>query len=751
MPEEVPALTGRTRLLAAVGVVLAVAIGLLLRFWTRSGLWLDEALTVDIARLPLHDIPEALKHDGAPPLYYYLLHFWIALFGQSNYAVRSLSGVIAVVTLPVGWLCGRRFGGRAVAWTTLVLLASAPFASYYGTEARMYALIILLTGCGFLALQRALEAPKPGNLIAVAVVAAALLYTQYWSLYLVGMVGLWLIVSVVRDCRRGRRQDGALARADRAGRGRRALPALGAHLLVPVGAHLDAVGGAAKLLGRDQRRDRLHRQPGLHAQHGDQPGPTAGGHLLRHAGLGAVRRRQERPHHRARPAHPPRARGTTFVVVGTLFAAIAGGILTGSAFSSRYAAVVFLPLLLLIALGTTTLLNPKVRAVVVAIAVVAGLVSSAQNVTTQRTQANQVAAAINAQAKPGDVIAFCPDQLGPSVYRQVQNTGRYDMVTFPRRTGPAIVDWVDYAQAVSRASPAAFADAMLQRASAGAGHRIWLVWQPMYQTYGIKCETIAADSEHAGHQGRWRCPQHRGEPPGALLRADESHRVRRAGAGLGMTAVAGSAAAAAVDGTAAPGTRNGALGFVSHQWRRLPESLREAIPPYVVARIVVLGVLGLAHFVVDRTHPDAATAARVHAGLLGWDAGWYETIARQGYGPLGAQSLRFFPLVPLLTHGLAEVPGLGDGPALVLLANAAALAATAMLYVLVRREAGPPAVARRAVWILSLLPAAFVLVMGYAEAVLLVFAVGCFLALRPPPPRAVPASPWRRRWPSRPP
>ena len=77
-----------------------------------------------------------------------------------------------------------------VAWTTLVLLASAPFAVYYSTEARMYGLVILLTACGFLALSRALEAPRPGNLIAVAVVTAALLYTQYWSLYLVGVVGV---------------------------------------------------------------------------------------------------------------------------------------------------------------------------------------------------------------------------------------------------------------------------------------------------------------------------------------------------------------------------------------------------------------------------------------------------------------------------------------------------------------------------------------------------------------------------------
>jgi hypothetical protein len=171
---------------------------------------------------------------------------------------------------------------------------------------------------------------------------------------------------------------------------------------------------------------------------------------------------------------------------------------------------------------------------------------------------------------------------------------------------------------------------------------------------------------------------------------------------------------------------------VQRGWSRLPLCVREAVVPYVVARVVVLSALGLAHFIVDRTHPaTVGVAARVHAGLLGWDAGWYETIARVGYAPLGRQSLRFFPAVPVLTHGLAWI-GLGDGPALILLANAAAFAATAMLYVLVRRETGSPDVARRSVWVLSLVPAAFVLVMGYAESLLLVFALGCFLALRPP-------------------
>ena len=505
MPEEVPALSGRTRVAAAVGVVIVVAAGILLRFWTRSGLWLDEALTVNIARLPLHEIPNALKHDGAPPLYNYLLHFWIALFGQSNDAVRSLSGLIAILTLPVGWLCGKRFGGRAVAWTMLVLLASAPFAVYYATEARMYALVILLTGLGFLALQRATAAPRPGNLIAVAVVTAALLYAQYWSVYLVAMVAIWLVVSIWRARRNDRPREAPWA----------ALVAVGAGVVlflpwVPTFVY-QAKHTGTPWAAPPNFSAVINALTGFTDNQGSTlQTATNQGRLLAVIyfamlalavfGIGLSGRLIELD-----LRTQPRSRAVGFVVLGTLFAAIGGGILTSSAFSARYAAVVFLPFLLLVALGTTTLLNPVARLVVVGLAVVAGLVSSAQNVTTQRTQASSVADAINAQAKPGDVIAFCPDQLGPAVYRQIRNPSQYNMVAFPRRNGPAIVDWVDYAATVGAANPASFADDVVRRAGAG-GHHVWLVWQPEYQTYGIKCETIASDlidaATKAGGGGR---------------------------------------------------------------------------------------------------------------------------------------------------------------------------------------------------------------------------------------------------------
>src|SRR5664279_1068814 len=57
-------------LILAVAAVILIGIGL--RFFARSDLWADEVLSVSIARLPLSQLREALKHDGAPPLYYLL-------------------------------------------------------------------------------------------------------------------------------------------------------------------------------------------------------------------------------------------------------------------------------------------------------------------------------------------------------------------------------------------------------------------------------------------------------------------------------------------------------------------------------------------------------------------------------------------------------------------------------------------------------------------------------------------------------
>ncbi len=184
--------TSPARWVVAAAVLVIVA-GIVLRFATRSDLWLDEALSVNISRLPYGDIPEWLRHDGAPPLYYFMLHAWTDVFGTTDFAVRSLSGVLSVATFVPMWFAGRRIAGRAGAWIAVVILAASPFAIGFGSETRMYSLVMLLVTVGYLAVRRLLERPSLGRQAVVALITGLLLYTHYWSFYLIAVVAALLI------------------------------------------------------------------------------------------------------------------------------------------------------------------------------------------------------------------------------------------------------------------------------------------------------------------------------------------------------------------------------------------------------------------------------------------------------------------------------------------------------------------------------------------------------------------------------
>ena len=117
-------------------------------------------------------------------------------------------------------------------------------------------------------------------------------------------------------------------------------------------------------------------------------------------------------------------------------------------------------------------------------------------------------------------------------------------------------------------------------------------------------------------------------------------------------------------------------------------------------------------------------------GLLGWDADWYRRIAESGYDGAGRESLRFFPAFPLLVRVVSWPLGGSVPAALLLLANGSAIGYAWLVHRLALREGLGDQVARRAVWVLALAPAGFVLVMGYTEAVYGVLVVGVFLAAR---------------------
>jgi hypothetical protein len=150
-----------------------------------------------------------------------------------------------------------------------------------------------------------------------------------------------------------------------------------------------------------------------------------------------------------------------------------------------------------------------------------------------------------------------------------------------------------------------------------------------------------------------------------------------------------------------------------------------------VSRALVLGAWGVARFLVRNLHvQDAAVRAQAHQGLFAWDAGWYRGIARHGYGfaPVGAgahEALRFFPLLPAAARVLGSTSA-----GMIVIVWAAAFVLLALVHRLVIIEGKGDHLARLACWCVALFPSAFVLVLGYAEAVAMALAVGVFIALR---------------------
>ena len=249
------------------------------------------------------------------------------------------------------------------------------------------------------------------------------------------------------------------------------------------------------------------------------------------------------------------------------------------------------------------------------------------------------------------------------------------------------------------ADPNAFADAVYQRpcTETATGHHIWLVWQPMYQTYGVKCETIATDLLNASTKGGGGGRNYRHQSPGAVLRTDEPHRVRTVGTLTGgpvtpptaPTAPTGPRRATTSPDPPGPDARGrgaAALAAAARVPARGPAPVRRGPGRRRWAR----SAWPTSSSTAPTPRPPAWRPGCTRGCWAGTPAGTRRSpawaTARSGASPCASSRP-----CRSLTHALAWVPGLGDGPALVLLANAAALAATAMLYVLVRRETGDAA------------------------------------------------------------
>src|SRR3712207_4661655 len=130
------------------------------------------------------------------------------------------------------------------------------------------------------------------------------------------------------------------------------------------------------------------------------------------------------------------ARTLALLTFGGLFLAVAVSDLTGQAYVPRYASIAFPGVILLVALGVAAFGDPRLRLGALVVMATLGIVGIKPVVQYERTQAASVARQLRASAEPGDVVAYCPDQLGPSVSRLLPPDLGLTQITYPKALGP---------------------------------------------------------------------------------------------------------------------------------------------------------------------------------------------------------------------------------------------------------------------------------------------------------------------------
>jgi mannosyltransferase len=164
--------------------LLALALGLYQM--GRPELWRDELASWSFASRPVPDLIASARHTGATQLaYYLLLHFWMAAFGDSADAMRTLSVLAMAAAAACVALLGQQLAGARAGLISGLVFALVPSVSRFAQEIRFYSLAVLAATLATVLLVRALDRPSAPRWLAYASCLALLGYIDLVALSVV--------------------------------------------------------------------------------------------------------------------------------------------------------------------------------------------------------------------------------------------------------------------------------------------------------------------------------------------------------------------------------------------------------------------------------------------------------------------------------------------------------------------------------------------------------------------------------------
>jgi 4-amino-4-deoxy-L-arabinose transferase-like glycosyltransferase len=148
------------------------------------GLWLDESFTGLLARGRVDRIPDLLRLDSGPPLYYLVTWVVTRVAGTSELVLRLPSALAGIATVPLAWVAAERMGVRRCAWVVALVVAVAPILVVHAQDARYYAFLAPLTFAVLIALEGTVAFGGIGRMVVLAALLATTAYVHNYGLLL---------------------------------------------------------------------------------------------------------------------------------------------------------------------------------------------------------------------------------------------------------------------------------------------------------------------------------------------------------------------------------------------------------------------------------------------------------------------------------------------------------------------------------------------------------------------------------------
>lgn len=166
--------------------VFIIAANLIVRFigLPQESLYGDEAFSVFFAQQPIENLYERLIYDRNPPFYFFLLHFWIKLFGYNSIFLKGLSVLFSIGTAFFLIKLSTKYLNRLTAILVSILFLFSNIWLLVSHELRAFSLVGFLTVLSFYYYLNILKQSRISSAIGLTITNLLLLFSHYLTFYI---------------------------------------------------------------------------------------------------------------------------------------------------------------------------------------------------------------------------------------------------------------------------------------------------------------------------------------------------------------------------------------------------------------------------------------------------------------------------------------------------------------------------------------------------------------------------------------